>query len=165
MKLSIFLSISTVVAVGAFTPSPTTFRPRTSLSMGIFKNISDMDLFTRGSDDYGARKSKVLKVGRITKGKSYVPDGLSAGQYDKVRKSEKAKKDANYKRNVDKQGKFQNFTAWYTKRGTDKTDTWRSTTNGGHTMVKTKYDWSGAVDEAAPFTPGKKKAKLGKGKK
>ena len=73
----------------------------------------------------------------------YVPDGLSLDQYNKVRSKEQKAKDANYAKNVAKAGKFQDYTAFYTKRGTDTGEAWSKSVTKGHDMAKTKYDWSG----------------------
>ena len=68
---------------------------------------------------------------------------MTKAQYEKIRQDEKAKKEANYQRNVAKAGKFIDFTDWYAKRGTELSQGWRKTVTLGHTMAKTKYDWSG----------------------
>ena len=88
-----------------------------------------------------------LKVGEITN-KSYVPSGLTASSYAALRKNEAAKKEANYKRNVAKAGVFEDYTEWYTKRGTDTKQAWAKDVNLGHRMAKTKYDWSGKKVQA-----------------
>jgi hypothetical protein len=101
-----------------------------------------------------------LAVGKIQSGKSYVPDGLTAAQYEKVRAQEIAKKEQNYEKNVKKAGKFQDFTDFYKKRGTELSQGWLKTVTRGHTMVKTKYDWSGKKAESAGwFTPPADKKK------
>lgn len=86
-----------------------------------------------------------LKVGKIGDS-SYVPSGLTAAEYNKVREQEAAKKAANYKKNVAKAGKFLDYTDFYTKRGTDKNENWFKSVTRGHDMAKTKYDWSGTND-------------------
>ena len=97
-----------------------------------------------------------LSTGKLT-ANSYVPNGLTREQYEKIRAGEVAAKDANYKRNVAKAGKFEDYTEFYTKRGTDLTGAWKKSVTNGHKMVKTKYDWSGAKGEDAGwFTPPKK---------
>jgi len=83
-----------------------------------------------------------LTLGKIG-ANSYVPAGLTKEQYEKLRKEEVAKKEANYKRNVAKAGKFQDYTEFYKKRGTDIKESWIKSVTRGHTMAKTKYDWSG----------------------
>jgi len=136
----------------------------------IFDAIANLDLFApkKGQNDYGARKNKVLKVGNINEKKSYVPSGLTAGQYNSMRTQAQKKKDANYARNVSKAGIFENFTEFYKKRGTDTTGSWYGVTNG-HKMVKTKFDWSGKVDNSPKqvgLTSGANKNTKGKfGKK
>lgn len=102
-----------------------------------------------------------MKVGKITDS-SYVPAGLTKSQYEQIRAKEQAKKDANYKKNVAKAGKFIDFTDWYLKRGTDLNQGWVKSVTKGHTMVKTKYDYSGGKDNKSPemFV---KEAKKGKG--
>lgn len=122
-----------------------------------------MDLFAPKKDQntYGARSKKNLKVGAITE-KSYVPAGLTAKQYSGIRNKEQAKKDANYKRNVAKAGVFEDYTEFYTKRGTDLSQDWAKNKNTlGHRFAKTKYDWSGkkvaATTTAAVKAAGKKK--------
>mmetsp|Transcript_18175 Transcript_18175/g.33787 ORF Transcript_18175/g.33787 Transcript_18175/m.33787 type:complete len:187 (-) Transcript_18175:116-676(-) len=107
--------------------------------------IFGMDLWKdrKDSNDYGARGKKKLTVGKITEGKSYVPAGLTAAQYNAVRGKEKATKDKNYARNVAKAGKFEDYTDFYLKRGTDTSGSWIKDITRGHRMVKTKYDYSG----------------------
>jgi hypothetical protein len=87
-----------------------------------------------------------LKMGEIKEGKSYVPAGLSAADYNKVRAAEAAKKKAKYDANVKKAGVFEDYTEWYAKRGTDTSQAWAKTATNGHRMAKTKYDWSGSGD-------------------
>jgi hypothetical protein len=85
-----------------------------------------------------------IKVGEIKPGASYVPAGLTAKQYAELREKEAKKKAANYERNVKKAGVFQDYTEWYKKRGTDLSQAWKKDVNLGHSMAKTKYDWSGS---------------------
>merc|ERR1712232_1113433 len=89
----------------------------------------------------GARNKKSLGVGKISSGSSYVPAGLTADEYNKIRGNEAAKKKANYDRNVKKAGIFINYTEWYKKRGTDLNQKWAKSATRGHEMAKTKYDW------------------------
>merc|ERR1711862_281702 len=89
---------------------------------------------------------KKLKTGKITAGKSYVPAGLTADQYNKLRKAEDKKKADNYQRNVKKAGIFVDYTEFYLARGTDSGESWAKSVTGGHTMAKTKYHWSGSED-------------------
>lgn len=78
-----------------------------------------------------------LKVGKIEAGKSYVPAGLSAAEYSKVRAAEAKKKADRYEKNVKKAGVFQDYTEWYKKRGTDLSQDWKKNKNTlGHTMAK-----------------------------
>lgn len=74
-----------------------------------------------------------------------MPTGLSAEQYKKVRASDSAKKDNNYKRNVGKAFKFQDFDQFYLKRGTSEGGSWLKKEGRGHTFAKTKYDYSGSA--------------------
>jgi hypothetical protein len=67
-----------------------------------------------------------LKVGKINK-KSYVPAGLSAAEYEKIRAKDKKEKDCKYQENAAKAGEFQDYTEFYVKRGTDTTDKWVKT--------------------------------------
>eukprot|EP00549_Striatella_unipunctata_P024305 CAMPEP_0118684708 /NCGR_PEP_ID=MMETSP0800-20121206/6807_1 /TAXON_ID=210618 ORGANISM="Striatella unipunctata, Strain CCMP2910" /NCGR_SAMPLE_ID=MMETSP0800 /ASSEMBLY_ACC=CAM_ASM_000638 /LENGTH=148 /DNA_ID=CAMNT_0006581471 /DNA_START=57 /DNA_END=503 /DNA_ORIENTATION=- len=138
MKYIVALLSLLVAAVSGFAPMATPF----------FNKVFDMDLFAPKSDQnmYGARKKKNLKVGKLGS-KAYVPNGLSRAEYEKIRAGEQAKKDANYAKNVKKAGKFQDFTVWYINRGTDKQDGWKKSVTLGHTMAKTKFDWSGKKDE------------------
>ena len=84
-----------------------------------------------------------LKVGSIQSGKSYIPSGLSAEQYKKVRAADQNKTDERYKRNVNKAFKFQDFDQFYLKRGTSPDGAWLKSAGRGHTFAKTKYDFSG----------------------
>merc|ERR1711924_145481 len=45
-------------------------------------------------------------------GKSYVPSGLTAKQYDEIRKGQVRKKQENYAKNVAKAGIFEDYTDW-----------------------------------------------------
>merc|ERR1711966_354618 len=112
--------------------------------------ISNMDLFAPKADQntYGARNKKDLRLGKITN-KSYIPSGLTAKQYEDIRKGQQAKKKANYERNVAKAGIFEDYTDFYTKRGTDLSQDWAKNKNTlGHRFAKTKYDWSGTAGES-----------------
>ena len=110
-----------------------------------------MDLFAPNPtvNTYGARSKKNIKVGTITD-KSYIPDGLTADQYKKVRADAQKKKDANYDKNVKKAFKFQDYTEFYKKRGTSEGGDWLKSAGKGHAFAKTKYDWSG-TDDAKKF--------------
>jgi hypothetical protein len=81
-----------------------------------------------------------LKVGTIG-ANSYVPSGLTADQFKKVRAADAAKKDKSYKKNVAKAGVFEDYTAFYIKRGTDTSQGWKKSVTLGHRMAKTKYDF------------------------
>ena len=79
---------------------------------------------------------------------SYVPEGLTKAQYEKIRGADTKKKADFYQMNVAKAGKFLDYTEFYIKRGTDTKDDWKKDVNLGHRMTKTKYDFSGAKNEA-----------------
>jgi hypothetical protein len=150
MKYSALIALSLVASASAFTPA-SNGRSTSALSAEkkpFFSQVFDLDLFAPVADvnDYGARKKKKIASGKITE-KSYVPTGLSKAQYEKIRAAEIAKKEANYQKNAAKAGKFQDFTEWYKKRGTDISDAWIKGVTRGHEMVKTKYDWSGLGDK------------------
>jgi hypothetical protein len=81
-----------------------------------------------------------LKVGAIG-ANSYVPAGLTAEQFKKVRAADAAKKDKSYKKNVSKAGVFEDYTKFYIKRGTDTSQAWKKSPTLGHRMAKTKYDF------------------------
>merc|ERR1712238_581273 len=95
----------------------------------LFDRVANMDLFAPKKDQntYGARKKKDLRMGKITEGKSYVPSGMSAAQYDSIRKRQVAKKASNYARNVAKAGVFEDYTEFYIARGTDLDQDWART--------------------------------------
>jgi hypothetical protein len=82
-------------------------------------------------------------VGNIQAGKSYVPAGLTAEQYKKVRATDQKKKEQGYQKNVAKAFKFQGFDDFYLKRGTSEGGAWLKAAGRGHTFAKTKYDYSG----------------------
>jgi hypothetical protein len=93
---------------------------------------------------------------------------LSPAQYKKIRDAEQKKKDDNYKRNVSKAFKFQDFDQFYLKRGTAEGGKWLKEAGRGHTFAKTKYDYSGTgkapmadakVPEAFTFPFGGKSKK------
>merc|ERR1712039_111716 len=131
----------------AFVPGT---QPKTTFALdGIFERIAGMDLFAPNADvnTYGARDKKKLSVGLITD-KSYVPAGLTAEQYAKIRGADAKKKADNYARNVKKAGVFEDYTEFYKKRGTDISEAWAKSVTKGHRMAKTKYDWSGSQDNA-----------------
>jgi len=86
-----------------------------------------------------------LKQGKLTDS-SYVPSGLTKAQYEKIRATERKRKEDNYAMNVKKAFKFQDFTEWYAKRGTEEGGSFLKSVTLGHTMAKTKFDWSGVAD-------------------
>jgi hypothetical protein len=90
---------------------------------------------------------KVAKLGS----NSYVPAGLSAAEYQKIRDRDEAKKNANYSKNVAKAFKFTDFTQWYLNRGTSEGGKWLNAPGLGHTFAKTKYDYSGGKNEQKSF--------------
>jgi hypothetical protein len=155
MKVAYTLALL-VASASAFAPAP---QGRSVVSLAakkegepakktVFSTIFNLDLFAPNADqnDYGARNKKNIKLGKITE-KSYVPAGLTKADYEKVRAAEVAKKAARYQKNVAKAGKFIDYTDWYIKRGTDTKAEWKKDVNLGHTMAKTKYDWSGLSDK------------------
>lgn len=107
-----------------------------------------MDLFSPKADqnDYGARTKKGIKQGSITSN-SYVPAGLSADEYRKVRAADAAKAKSQYDKNVAKAGKYLGFDEFYEKRGTTEGGNWLKAPGRGHTFAKTKYDYSGGKDD------------------
>lgn len=146
----------------AFAPTTTNGRVETTLSAkksaepqkkkSLAGRIFDLDLFApvANQNDYGARSKKKIVTGKITD-KSYVPSGLTKAQYEKIRAEERARKEANYKAKMAKAGIFEDFTEWYKQRGTDLNQSWVKSVTRGHTMVKTKYDWSGTQQDARPW--------------
>jgi hypothetical protein len=73
---------------------------------------------------------------------------LTAAQYAKIREADVKKTESNYQKNVAKAGKFLDFTKFYLSRGTDEGGKWLKAPARGHSMVKTKYDFSGAKQDA-----------------
>ena len=119
------------------------------------------------SNEYGSRgnKEKLFgwgKVGKVEEGKSYVPSGLTAAQYNEIRAKQKAQKDANYKKNVAKAGIFEDYTEFYKQRGTDTGGDWIKSVTRGHRMVKTKYDWDDVGSSAKNFASSGSAAAKGK---
>ena len=106
-----------------------------------------------------------MKLGEISKGKSYIPSGLTASQYDNIRKGQQKKKAENYQKNVAKAGIFEDYTDWYTARGTDTKQAWAKDINLGHRMAKTKYDWSGQTGQSFQKSGAKVVAKKSAGGK
>ena len=171
MKTSAFILAGCVASASAFAPSPAVARVNTELSAkkaeeekpkkkSLFGVIAGMDLFApnKEQNDYGARNKKNVKVATLGN-KSYVPNGLTREQYDKMRKGEAQKKTDNYQRNVKKAGVFEDYTQFYIDRGTDTKEGWKKDINLGHRMAKTKYDWSGNDDKPLWAKTDKKKKK------
>jgi len=153
MKVAAALSFAACLASAAAFAPAAKVPASTQLQEGLFKKISNMDLWAPVSDsnDYGGRKNKNLKTGKLTE-KSYIPSGLTKAQYEKIRGDTDKKKDANYKRNVAKAGVFTDYTDFYLKRGSDENGKWMNLPNKGHDMAKTKYDWSGEKDDNPGYT-------------
>ena len=162
MQIKNLVVLSAIASTSAFAPAAKV-QSTTALN-GLFERIADMDLFAPNPDvnTYGARNKKTLVQGKITE-KSYVPNGLTAEQYAKIRSGDAQKKADNYAKNVKKAGVFEDYTEFYLKRGTDTGETWAKSVTKGHRMAKTKYDWSGSQDNpkqaglAAVEKPKKKK--------
>jgi len=151
MFKTVALLLTLLATASAFAPASVNSRPSTAIN-SLFDDIANMDLFApkKNQNKYGARGAKNLRVKSIGSG-GYVPDGLSTSQYNGIRSSEAAKKEANYQRNVKKAGVFEDFTDFYLKRGTGEGGNWLKAPNLGHRMVKTKYDYSGDKDDVKPF--------------
>ena len=169
MKAStIFTAAACVASASAFAPSASAPQSSTQLNESIFSKISNLDLWApvKDSNDYGARGKKASTGVGALSNRAYVPSGLTKAQYEKVRADEAKKKDANYQRNVNKAFKFQDYTEFYLKRGSDENGSWMKLPNRGHDMAKTKYDWSGETDTTPQYTGVGKIFKVGgKGKK
>ncbi|KAL3918898.1 MAG: hypothetical protein SGILL_004025 [Bacillariaceae sp.] len=157
MKTSAIVTLTLVAGAQGFAPASQS-RAGTQLSESLFDKVFGMDLFepVKTQNDYGARAGKNLKVGEIKAG-SYVPNGLTAKQYADLRSKEAKKKSDNYQRNVKKAGIFQDYTDFYIKRGTDIKDGWKKDVNLGHTMAKTKFDWSGKTNVDKKYDGSAKK--------
>lgn len=144
MKTSALLIAASVASASAFAPASRTPQS-TQLNESLFKKLSNMDLWApvADSNDYGARGKKAsTTTGKLTD-RSYVPSGLTKSQYESIRSNADKKKAANYEKNVKKAFKFQDYTEFYMKRGSDENGSWLKLPNLGHDMAKTKYDWSG----------------------
>mmetsp|Transcript_10886 Transcript_10886/g.16615 ORF Transcript_10886/g.16615 Transcript_10886/m.16615 type:complete len:169 (-) Transcript_10886:238-744(-) len=153
MKTSALIVAASVASASAFVPAAKA--PVSTELNGLFKTISDMDLWAPVSDsnEYGARGKKNIKTGTLTE-KSYIPSGLTKEQYAKIRSEADSKKAANYEKNVKKAGIFIDYTDFYLKRGTSENGNWMKLPNLGHRMAKTKYDWSGETDGEVPMYTG-----------
>ena len=149
MKTSVVLAFGFLATAQGFAPASQGGHVGTELQESLFDKVFGLDLFSpvKDQNDYGARNKKKLIIGDIKEGKSYVPAGLSATEYNKFRATEAAKKKANYERNVKKAGIFENYTEFYKKRGTDASQEWAKSATKGHRMAKTKYDWTGLSDK------------------
>jgi hypothetical protein len=161
MNYTALVALLLASSATAFAPATTNGRVETTLSAkksaepqkkSLAGRIFDLDLFAPVADqnDYGARSKKKIVTGKITD-KSYVPSSLTKAQYEKIRAEERAQKEANYKAKMAKAGIFEDFTEWYKQRGTDLNQSWVKSVTRGHTMVKTKYDWSGTQQDARPW--------------
>eukprot|EP00529_Nitzschia_sp_RCC80_P037511 CAMPEP_0113453632 /NCGR_PEP_ID=MMETSP0014_2-20120614/7454_1 /TAXON_ID=2857 /ORGANISM="Nitzschia sp." /LENGTH=154 /DNA_ID=CAMNT_0000345025 /DNA_START=293 /DNA_END=757 /DNA_ORIENTATION=- /assembly_acc=CAM_ASM_000159 len=141
MKLQILLLAVLAVATQGFAPTPAG-RTSTELKKSLFDTIFEMDLFAPKAEQnfYGQREKKGIKTGKIGSN-SYVPAGLTAAEYQKIRDRDDKKKNDNYQKNVKKAGVFQDYTDFYLKRGTDTSQAWKKSATLGHTMAKTKYDF------------------------
>jgi len=164
MKTSAVIIAASVASASAFVPAAKA--PVSTELNGLFKTISDMDLWApvADSNDYGARGKKVLKTGALTD-KSYIPSGLTKEQYAKIRGEADAKKEANYQKNVKKAGVFLDYTEFYLARGSDENGSWMKLPNLGHRMAKTKYDWSGETEGETPMYTGVRAQSFFGGKK
>ena len=152
MKTSALIIAGCVASASAFAPSQQSAGSSTQLfaeKKSFFSTVFDLDLFApkKEQNDYGARNKKNLSVGSINAGKSYVPSGLTAEQFNKIRAADSKKKADNYAKNVKKAGVFEDYTEFYKQRGTDVGESWFKSPTRGHRMAKTKYDWSGEKDK------------------
>lgn len=117
MKYFAFATLLLVSSATAFAPASSNGRvSNTSLSAkklaapekkSLASRIFDLDLFepVKEQNNYGARSKKKLATGKITSS-SYIPNGLTKAQYEKIRTGEKAKKEANYKAKMAKVSVF-----------------------------------------------------------
>ncbi|OEU20622.1 hypothetical protein FRACYDRAFT_234255 [Fragilariopsis cylindrus CCMP1102] len=140
--MKVFATLLAFLAVAnAFAPMPAG-RANTQLAESLFDKIFGMDLYApvKDNNQYGTYKKKGLKAGKLS-GNSYVPEGLTKAQYAKLRATEVKKKEANYQKNAKKAGIFEDYTLFYTKRGTDTNAAWKKSPTLGHRMAKTKYDF------------------------
>ncbi|CAJ1959213.1 unnamed protein product [Cylindrotheca closterium] len=153
MKVLALLSLLGVVA--AFAPAQQ--GRAVTAQNALFDDIFGMDLFAPKKDqnDYGARNKKKLVQGKIGAG-SYVPAGLTAAEYQKIRDAEDKKKKANYDRNVKKAGVFEDYTEFYMKRGTDSSQKWKKSATLGHRMAKTKYDFDSVAKDGKKYDGARK---------
>jgi hypothetical protein len=151
MKCFVSLLVCLLVASAvAFAPKPQPARESLVTRDALADRIFGMDLFDASGNKYGARSKKNLVTGKITE-KSYIPNGLTKAQFEAVRAKDAAKKAAKYDVNVKKAGKFMDYTQFYLKRGTELNQDWKKSVTLGHSMAKTKFDWSGKTDVAKKF--------------
>ncbi|EEC48672.1 predicted protein [Phaeodactylum tricornutum CCAP 1055/1] len=165
MKMKVIaLLVATLSVATAFAPQVVSSRSTTALNEKFWDKVAGMDLFAPNPDinKYGQRGKKV-KQGSIGSN-SYVPAGLSLSEYQKIRQKDVAKRDASYKRNVAKAGKYTDFTDWYVKRGTEEGGGWLKAAGRGHTFAKLKYEdlsqqkkYDGTGNIFGKKTSGKKK--------
>lgn len=159
MKTTALLTFLLVTSASAFVAPQSTRTASVTELDALADRIFGLDLFDPSRNKYGAREKKNVKTGSLTD-KSYIPAGLSKSEYEKIRARDAAKKEASYKKNVQKAFKFEDFTQFYLKRGTTEGGNWLKAPARGHRMAKTKFDWSGTAD-AKPFAfvaPQAKKA-------
>lgn len=81
-----------------------------------------------------------LKAAKLGKN-SYVPAGLTAAQYQKIRDQDEAKKNSNYQGYASKAFKFITLDTFTKAREVSKGDSIVKDVTRGHTMAKLKYDY------------------------
>lgn len=148
MKTTAVVALLVSSAAG-FVPASNNGREVSVAQNALANKIFGLDLFDPQGNTFGARSKKNLKQGKLTE-KSYVPSGLTKAQYEEIRKKEQLAREKKYQEKAKNAFKFTDFTEWYLKRGTSLDFSWRKDVNLGHTMAKTKFDWSGK-DPAKPF--------------
>jgi hypothetical protein len=147
MKISIAMCPLLAASLAlAFAPQQQAIRSTSVARDALADRVFGMDLFNKDASKYGARAKKDLKVKPLGSN-SYVPNGLSKDEYEKIRSADFAKKQANYQKKASKAGIFENFTAFYKSRGTEEGGAWLKAPSKGHKMVKTKYDWGTGIDK------------------
>lgn len=83
---------------------------------------------------------------------SYVPDGLTAAQYENIRQKEAAAADSSYSKWVAKAGKFMTLDTFTAARENSKGDKFTKDPTRGHRMAKLKYGpgdekkWDGTLN-------------------
>jgi hypothetical protein len=156
--MKIFVTLCSLVAAAtsasAFVPQsqPQTqvVRTHSVAREALADRVFGMDLFNKEGNKYGARAKKDLKVKPLGSD-SYIPNGLTKAEYEKIRAAEFAKKQANYQKKASVAFKFEDFTQFYKSRGTQEGGSWLKAPARGHKMVKTKYDWDGVTADAKKF--------------